>query len=265
MNIYFAGYSTLNKHMARVPEATHLLDSYLYFKNKDFKEYHDKHNIKDRKIFLDSGAFSAFTLNKKIDIDHYIEYIKKNRQYLHIYACLDVIGDAEGTMKNLRYMESKGVNPLPVFHNGSDFKFLEEIVEKYDHFALGGLVPLARDRVRMDAHLNKCFRIITKKFKETGKMPKVHGFGINSFRLWMKYPFHSTDATSWLHGGMSRMKFIFKNNKLKRFTKNVKDKSLDNFLCHQQSYIDLDIENIKEILKAVDFVTRVWEKRGLKF
>ena len=42
-------------------------------------------------VFLDSGAFSAWTRGMEIDIQKYIEFIKQNQDIITVYANLDVI------------------------------------------------------------------------------------------------------------------------------------------------------------------------------
>ncbi len=42
-------------------------------------------------VFLDSGAFTAWTKRVEIDIQKYIEFIKQNQDVLTVYANLDVI------------------------------------------------------------------------------------------------------------------------------------------------------------------------------
>jgi len=68
---------------------------------------------KERKldIFLDSGAFSAYTQKAVIKLDDYIAFIKKYAKYITVYANLDVIGDAEATLKNQKLMERQGSSP----------------------------------------------------------------------------------------------------------------------------------------------------------
>ena len=78
-------------------------------------------------VFLDSGAFSAWTRGVEIDIQKYIEFIKQNQDVITVYANLDVISpgrfsmgtkeSAELTLRNQKIMEQAGLSPLPVFHS----------------------------------------------------------------------------------------------------------------------------------------------------
>ena len=76
-------------------------------------------------LFLDSGAYSAWSKGIEINIDEYIEFVKKYKDNLTVYANLDDINSPEKTWENQRYMESKGLKPLPCFHYGEDVKYLK--------------------------------------------------------------------------------------------------------------------------------------------
>lgn len=155
---------------------------------------------KEISLFLDSGAYSAMTQGVSIDIDEYISFIKKNKKYIDVYACLDVIGDPKQTYKNQLYMESKGLKPLIAFHRGEDYKWLQKYIDKYDYVALGGLAGKGDSVQNLQRHLDKCFEMICDP--KTG-MPKlkIHGFGVTSVRILVRYPWYSVDSTSWVLSG----------------------------------------------------------------
>ena len=80
-------------------------------------------------LFLDSGAFSAWSQGKEINIEDYIQFIKEHKDVIDVYANLDVIGDAEATWRNQLRMEKAGLNPLPVFHYGEDISWLKNLLK----------------------------------------------------------------------------------------------------------------------------------------
>lgn len=157
--------------------------------------------MKDKKVdlFLDSGAFSAFTQGITIDIQEYITFIKEHQNNLEVYANLDVIGDPAGTWKNQKIMEKAGLNPLPCFHYGEDPKWLlRYLADGHKYIALGGMVPISsKDLVTwLDP-------IFSKYICDEDGFPKVkiHGFGLTSLRLMLRYPWFSVDSTSWVVTG----------------------------------------------------------------
>jgi hypothetical protein len=146
--------------------------------------------------FIDSGAFSVKKSKVIIDLQDYISFLKEFKQFIAVYANLDVIGDAKVTLRNQRIMEKAGLTPLPVFHYGEDFKYLEFYVKNYEYIGIGG---------RKD-----WFDHIWSKYlcdREGWPKLRVHGFAITSFELMTRYPFYSVDSSSWVKS--SRYGFIY--------------------------------------------------------
>lgn len=150
-------------------------------------------------LFLDSGAFSAFTQGVTIDIQEYIAFIKEHESLLTVYANLDVIGDPAATWKNQQIMEAAGLHPIPCFHYGEDVKWLQRMLRRgYEYIALGGMVPISTADL-----IPWLDRVFAEHICGADNMPsvKVHGFGLTSLRLMMRYPWYSVDSTSWVVTG----------------------------------------------------------------
>lgn len=261
MRVYIAGYWRWGSDIEKVPEAKYLLVSYVENEGGNIAQRHKLHNLQDRIIFLDSGAFSAMTRKSIIDIDKYADYIKENKKELEVYANLDVIGNPEASKKNQLYLEKQGLNPIPTFHFNSDIKYLKEILKKYDYFALGGLVPILKQKKTAEQWLDYCWSVISK----TKPLPKVHGFGLSTYWAWQRYPFYSCDGTSWLQPG-----------RYGRVTKMVDGriinmgKEQNNVLGHmlgkeKGGYHSIQLQQIKEYLKMGEQITKLWEHRGIKW
>lgn len=164
-------------------------------------------------LFLDSGAYSAWTQGAVIDLVEYIAFIKQHQDMLGLYANLDVIGEggkapcretAEMTLANQNQMEDAGLSPLPVFHFGEPLEYLQYYVDNYDYMALGGLAALTPDKIR--PFLDNCFSNYICGQDGIPKI-KVHGFAVTSHKLMICYPWYSVDSTSWVM--TSRMGSIF--------------------------------------------------------
>jgi len=157
--------------------------------------------VKNEKIhlFLDSGAFSAFTQKVTINIQEYIAFIKEHQEFIDVYANLDAIGDPVQTLKNQRIMEEAGLNPLPCFHYGEPISYLLRYLKNYEYIALGGMVPISTTEL-----IKWLDELYANYFcdKETGIVKvKVHGFGLTSLKLMLRYPWFSVDSTSWVVTG----------------------------------------------------------------
>lgn len=177
-------------------------------------EKHNQEPPRQVRLMLDSGAFTAWTKGEEINLKEYIQYIKTNSELIDTYFNLDVIPGkpnqprtekiveeaAEASYKNLKRMVKAGLNPIPVFHQGEKFKWLERMVEDgHDYISLGGLGGQSEPESRM--WLDKAWTRLTdtkgRPIRVNGKKLKVHGLGVSSFNLLKRYPWYTADATSW--------------------------------------------------------------------
>lgn len=149
--------------------------------------------------YLDSEEFIAYR-------DAYIEYVRKVGKYMAGYINMDIINNAEESYKSLKYMEKKGVKPLPVFHLGGDINWLKRYIkEGYEYICIGGIVPNRFATVK--PILDKIWSDI---LTDSNGMPKikVHGLAVTSFHLLKRYPWYSTDSASWRKAGAYGKIFI---------------------------------------------------------
>lgn len=185
-----------------------LLLSYYFYRTRDLlgdlkQIYGD--NLPE--IFLDSGAYSAFTSGSEIDIDDYMAYIHQYKDIITNYANLDVIGDWKSGHENQRIMETSGLSPLPVYHQSDPWELLEPMAERYDYIALGGMVGKPRNLLRR--YLLRSFSL----FKRLGYPCKVHGFGITKWEFVRAFPWTSVDSSTWTQGFRYGTLRIFHNGK----------------------------------------------------
>lgn len=175
----------------------YILESYHYI-NKELTVGRIRQD--NLQIFLDSGAFSAFSLGVDVDIEAYCRYIQKNEDIILkddgklCASVLDGIGDPLLTYQNQKTMESLGVTPLPCFHYGEDERYLEYYIENYEYITLGGMVPISTPQL-----IHWLDRIWDQYLTDgSGRARlKVHGFGLTSLPLMERYPWYSVDSSSW--------------------------------------------------------------------
>lgn len=201
MKLYLAGTSVSNPieepTLQKLFQQGSKLHSYYHCVEGFEKKWYKMNKMNKVDLFLDSGAFSAMTQGVKIDIYEYIDFIKEHEDVLEVYANLDVIGSVEGTWKNQMIMEEAGLKPLPVFHYGEDEKWLQRYLRAgYEYIALGGMVKTPNLIMWLD-------NIWHKYLTDDSGMPiiKVHGFGLTSLSLMLRYPWYSVDSTSWVVTG----------------------------------------------------------------
>lgn len=153
-------------------------------------------------FFLDSGAFTAKMLGTTITLYRYCDYVKRFSRYITTYSNLDVIGDAEATLVNQKRMEDQGLHPLPVFHIGDPWKYLDYYLERYSYIAIGGLVMYAKAASKTLPWLLQAFRMAKGK-------AVFHGFGTNNWKVVSSLPWYSVDSTSWAEGKKFRHASVF--------------------------------------------------------
>ena len=214
-------------------------------------------------VILDSGAFSSWTKGKSIDIDEYISFIKNVQDCVDSYICLDVIGDPIGTLKNQQYMESKGLNPMPVFHRNEDYSFLHNLISNYDYVGLGGMAS-GVGILDIQNHLDRCFDIICDQPCRLPKV-KIHGFGLTAMELMFRYPWYSVDSSSWaLTGAFGSIMFPKKVNGALDFTLiPVKIKISDRAPQNTEEAIHFKTLSPAEQKYVLDYITSKGFKLGV--
>ena len=149
-------------------------------------------------LFLDCGAYSALTQGAPLDLKRYIKFIKKHKDHFDHYSVLDDISDPEKTLNNQARMEIAGLKPVPCFHYNEPTKYLIHYIDHYNYISLGGMVPIATSSLRF--WLDHLF---SKYICDEDGMPKVkiHGFGMSSHDLMIRFPWYSVDSTGWVMTG----------------------------------------------------------------
>lgn len=168
-------------------------------------------------LFLDSGAFTAFTKGVKISPREYARFIWRyqsraraagRENFWDVCSSLDFIGSgeeaAQASFKFFQeiqgYLTPHGMDVKPVFHVREPNHWLERYVgEGYPYILIGGMVPETTRwlRIRLDELWS---RILTNP-DGTPKV-KVHGFGLTDQDLMFRYPWYSVDSSSWLMTGV---------------------------------------------------------------
>lgn len=160
-------------------------------------------------LMLDSGAFGAWKRGLTLDIDKYIQFIKDNRNCISTYVSLDVIPGSMGQMsktqsdfekaasvsqKNHLYMRKKGLAPIPVFHQGEDFKWLKTMLADGELYI--GISPALTSPINIQrGWYDQVYTMLTDS--KGRPIVKTHGFGVTNINFLKKYPFFTADSTTW--------------------------------------------------------------------
>lgn len=160
---------------------------------------------------VDSGAFTAWTRGRQIDLAAYIAFCQgleaqKKAGLLPLggYLALDVIPGEKGRLptpdevawataksaENLAAMMDAGLSPWPVYHEGEPMDLLDAYVDQgHDVIALGATA--SRGKSRLVDWLAPIFE------RHPGQ--RFHGLAMTQGKLLRSLPFHSVDSTSWIN------------------------------------------------------------------
>jgi len=174
--------------------------------------------VKRLRVALDSGAFSMYNFKfapskkgmesdkdranynyYKTDefqdyLEAYIEYITEHVDELDMYVVMDIIYNAKASLEVQKYMESCDLLPMPVFHYGEPWKYLESYLENYEYVGVGGLGQSTSPQSYI-AFGDEIFkRVLDSNGRPRNKM---HGFAMTSVQLMKRYPWYSCDSSTW--------------------------------------------------------------------
>lgn len=193
--------------------------SYWSDKNCAYKEFLQprkermEKGLENGKLFMDSGAFTAWTKGAVIDVDEYCDYINENGQYVDYFGQLDRIPRVGATMKeaeeaakytldNYLDMVSKVKYPEKIvytFHVGEPIEILKQALKwGSEHkdimqlIAIGGMVR--KNAVSKHSIINRVFAAIREIYPEV----KVHLFGCTSPQYFIDYPATSGDSSNYI-------------------------------------------------------------------
>lgn len=160
-------------------------------------------------LMLDSGVFSAWNRGlPPLSVKEYCAFIKDNRELLGTYVAMDAIPGTFGnkptqemveksastSYANLQKMKDAGLTPIPVYHQGERFYWLEKLLKDGEPY-IG--ISSAKDLwvAEQRRWLDEVFSILTDA---KGKpYVKTHGFGITRPGFIFRYPFYTIDSTTW--------------------------------------------------------------------
>lgn len=241
--------------------------------------------IQVENVFLDCGAYSAWTQGISIDVHEYSRFCLRYGAYFSVYAHLDDKNSQEKTMENLKIMEEEyGLKPLPVFHVSSkNWDLLEKMLSKYDYIALGAIAGESTAGNEQAAMISKCFSLALQYGVDSeGRIiKKYHGFGFTQLAGLKKFPWYSVDSTTWMGGvkygtvpvfdkKASTIKYIGIADR-KGFSRHFRNlpEDLKNIVKFDrnvtaQNYTSVYRLGAYSFRQVQDYITKYWEKRGVK-
>lgn len=171
------------------PERPRGLISYAYINSDDALPA-------DVDFLIDSGAFTAHTLGKSINLDEYMAYLDRHRgEYVAAFA-LDVIGNPDASLRNYRIMRRElpdEINIIPTWHVGSSLDTLGPVIDSgAPTVAIGGAVGYSN---RLGS--------VMPTFIHAHKAASAAGVGLHGLgqtgSTAALLPWESVDSSSWTY------------------------------------------------------------------
>lgn len=176
------------------PATVQVLGSYWYLRTRlDLVDYFAAQPI-PVDLFVDSGAFTAYTSGAQITADKYGEWLRQVAPCVTAAATLDVISDPKATRANTERLQDivgDQVHIASAFHVGSPWAELERICATAKYVALGGAVGLLDRRPAMLRWLVRAHRIAA----DHGTV--LHGFAQTKPPTPEQLPWYSVDSAYW--------------------------------------------------------------------
>jgi hypothetical protein len=160
-----------------------LLVSYPYFTNDIYAQF-KRIDSEDLRLYIDSGAFTAWKAGKEIKLDDYCKFIESLPIVPTRYFTLDVIGNYIKTEENYRIMLDRGFNPVPIFTRGEDVSMIDEYYKTSDLIAIGGLVGTLGNK----GFVKGIMKVIGNR--------KCHWLGFCNLEFMKYYKPYSADSSS---------------------------------------------------------------------
>lgn len=194
MNVYLAGFKTIQTIYDQPTDEIYLLSSFYEHRNGKYGDY-----VFQKRHMLDSGAFSALSgvannVDWDVYVNNYIKFIRAIDSRLFFELDLDnIVG-----LKRVEYYRKKiqdgvGISPIPVWHRSRGKEYWLQMIEESDYVAIGG-IALREILPREYIHL----RWFIQTAHDAGV--KIHALGFTSIPWLHILKFDSVDSTTWIVG-----------------------------------------------------------------
>lgn len=273
MEIYCVGGLGAIKHYNTDLGLEKILVSFVDLNNRNVRHYLDtitkfRSMSSSNKIFLDSGAYTAWTQGRRINLLDYIKFIKSYGHYFDRIASLDDMDDWQKSLDNYRDMVKAGLaHVMPVYHLNEPFQVIDDYFQINPNIDYLGLGRLVAEKTSLDTLDNKLITIFNylRSLDNIPKDLKVHLFGITNYRILSHFltRVNSADSSAWLSAAMyGQLSFAHRNMQFnfKKITKNRPDMNISKivtarWLCY----------NVIQIRRTEETLTRMQEQEQYKF
>lgn len=145
------------------------------------------------KVILDSGAVTVDAQGKQMNIRKYAHWVRQAVADDCVLAAanLDVIRDPVASAVNLQRLHDLGVDAMPVVHNGTPGKVIDQVIEATSRVGIGGMTRQGTPKTAAIPYLVHCFAAAQRYGTLT------HGFGMTRQDWIARFPWTSVDSSTW--------------------------------------------------------------------
>lgn len=150
-------------------------------------------HVLTKKGFKNKGKFNVTDIEqiKDIVLKQYTEYVQKEGKKWDFSVNFDYIKHCPTVYKIQKILESKGIDPIPVYHGDMELEWLERYCkEGYKLIGIGTVKVSSRYQERR-GYYDRVFNVLEKY----GVL--AHGFALTGLSLMFQYPWYSVDSATW--------------------------------------------------------------------
>jgi hypothetical protein len=153
-------------------------------------------------MIMDSGAFSAWRLNKQINNIEYIDFLAGNMDWISHAVALDFIdlsdpvNAARISFENWKYAKDRGVITVPVVHAGESFDWIDRYLDAGCEY-----MGFSASSMRGGEYVDNWYSMVWDRLANSGGLPTIrtHCFGEGREMPLRRFPWQSADSTSWIY------------------------------------------------------------------
>jgi hypothetical protein len=163
-----------------------MLLSFAFYGRDDIGKY--RASMPCGRLMIDSGAYTAASVGKPIDLREYAEFLTTWRGAIDHAVTLDVIGDPVATRRNTQWLHRRGHNVMPVFTRGDSLAEFDAMVRECGYVCVGGGVGMPKDVVirRLSG--------LQRRAEELGG--GIHALGVGNLNGLRKIRPYSADSSN---------------------------------------------------------------------
>lgn len=232
-----------------------------YFTPRSLQAY--EVNVKaGNRIMVDSGAFSFHMFVQKHrdlakvkdlkneTIRNYVKFCKEHKKDWDFYVTFDYMRHCPLIWQVTKYLEGKGLHPVPVFHGDMSYDWLQRYLDAgYKRIGISTLATRRSNYKQLRLYFDHIFKLCEPY------NVKLHGFAMTALSYAFAYPWDSIDSSSWSRTASYGMIYVIDKERVKLGSVHVSqlgswDKA--QYASHTSTIATMSKEAVKSVRDQVE-------------